>query len=57
MDNNSTNNDNNDLFNTMVEGNPFLRGYFASSRPIIEAMTKEERERFANTVIEIGKGK
>ncbi len=49
-------NDNNDLFNTIVDSDPFLRGFFASSRPIIEAATEEERERFVNEMIRIGKG-
>lgn len=52
-----TDNNKNDLFNKMVDSNPFLKNVFASSRPIVEAMTDEERERFVNKIMEIGKGK
>jgi hypothetical protein len=53
----SDSNNNNALFNTIVDSDPFLKGFFASSRPIVDAMTKEERDRFVNKIIEIGKGK
>ena len=53
---NRNDNDNNDLFNKIVDSDPFLKGFLASSRPIVEAMTKEERDCFVNRLIEIGKG-
>jgi hypothetical protein len=50
-------NDNNDLFNRIVDSDPFLKCFFASSRPIVAAMTEEEIDRFINTINKIGKGK
>ncbi len=49
-------NDNKSLFNSIIDSDPFLRNFCASSRPIIEAATKEENERFVNAIIKIGKG-
>jgi hypothetical protein len=35
--------------------NPFLKNFLASTRPIVDAMTKEEREQFVYRIMEAGK--
>ena len=46
----------NPTFNTPEERGRFLKAFLAPTKPIIDAMTKEERQRFINAIIERGNG-
>ena len=46
----------NPTFNTPEERDRFLKTFLAPTRPIVDAMTKEEQEHFVNGIIEVGKG-